>query len=102
MALELSTLLWIVGALSWVLSAFLLALLWRSADLIPIKVGLSLLLLLPIMGPFFYFWIQSFPDSNHPELKEDISYDSRSWRERFERVGMLPGLVQHWRKRRRK
>ena len=93
---------WVIAALSWLGSAFLAVRLWRSSDLLAIKVGLTLLLVVPVVGPFFYFWIWTFPDENLPELKEDIHYADRTWRQRLERAGMLPPLVQHWTKRRRK
>jgi hypothetical protein len=105
MALELSWPVLTIAVLSWLLSLYLLTRLWRSKDLLPIKLGLTLLLLVPVFGPFVYFWTLSFPAPMHPDLRDrwgrgaDLTHMWRNW---FEAIGKLPPLVQHFKKRRRK
>ena len=105
MALELSTPILVVAVLSWLLSAYLLVRLWRGSDHIGIKLGLTLLLAVPVVGPFLYLWIQNFPATNAPDLMDQLGFSSdflARWRSRLEQRGKLPPLVQYWRKRRRK
>ena|SRR6187551_313932 len=105
MALELPWPVVAVAVLSWVLSLPLLVSLWRSDDLLAIKCGLSFLLLAPVFGLVMYFWVRSWPQPMHPDLRDrwgrgaDLTHMWRNW---FESAGKLPPLVQHWRKRRRK
>lgn len=101
MALSYSSVLWAIAALSWLGAAFLAVRLWRSADFLAIKIGLTVVLAVPVLGPLFFFWVQAFPAENHPALKEDISHSDTTWRKRLEHTGMLPPLVQHWRRKRK-
>jgi hypothetical protein len=103
MTLEPRTPILVVAVLSWLLSVYLLVRLWSRHDNIAIKLGLSLLLLIPAFGPFLYFWIQSFPASNDPDLMDQhMGGDVLArWRARLERGGKLPPLVQHWKRGRR-
>ena len=102
------TLTWIfvgVAVLSWLLSIHLLIKLWRREDLLPIKLGLTLLLPVPVFGPFVYYWTQTFLPPAHPELRDrwgfgaDLTHIWRGW---FEAAGKLPPLVQHFNGRRRR
>ena len=105
MALELSTPIVVVAVLSWLLSAYLMVRLWRGADTLGIKCGLSLLLLVPVVGPLLYGWIQNFPASSDADLMDQRGFGNDvlgRWRNRLEQRGKLPPLVQHWRKGRRK
>ena len=102
MALELTWPVLTIAVLSWLLSLYLLIKLWRSVDLLPIKIGLSVLLLIPIVGPLAYFWIHAFPPASHPELQDSETGLTSKYRNWFEAIGKLPPLVQHFRKRRRK
>lgn len=105
MALGVSTWILVAAGLAWLLSAYLLIRLWRGPDFIGIKLGLSLLLLIPVAGPMLYFWIQNFPASNDPDLMDQRGFGNdvlARWRGRLEQSGRLPPLVQHWRKGRRK
>lgn len=105
MALEVSTWILVVAVLSWLLSLYLLVRLWRGGEFIGLKIGLSVLLVAPVVGPLLFFWIQNFPASNDPDLMDQrgFSDDVHSrWRSRLEQGGKLPPLVQHWRKGRRK
>ena len=102
MALNVSSLLVFAAVLSWLVSLYLIARLWRKADLLAIKLGLSLVLLAPVLGPLLYFWIQAFPSSNNPDLRDRYMGGDvlNRWRARLEQGGKLRPLVQHWRKRR--
>src|SRR3954466_14964474 len=92
-----------MAVLSWMFSLFLLYKLWRSADLLTVKLGLSVLLLVPLAGPLAFLWIQSFPESAPLELRSNAfgSYYDK-WRDLLEATGRLAPLVQHFKKRRRK
>jgi hypothetical protein len=104
MALKLTPVVLIIAVLSWLLSFHLLIKLWKSVDLLTIKIALSALLLVPVAGPLAYFWIQAFPEPSHPELQDRLGFRANlthRWRNWFEAIGKLPPLVQHFRKRRR-
>jgi hypothetical protein len=93
-----------IAALSWLLSLYLLFRLWRSVDLLTIKIGLSVVLLAPVVGPLAYFWIQAFPDPMPVEFRQPGfgGVLIHKWRNWFEATGRLPPMVQYFRKRRRK
>jgi hypothetical protein len=98
-----------ISVLSWLLSLYLLYKLWRNADLLTIKIGLSVLLLVPVAGPLAFFWIQAFPELPHPDLQDQgqgpLSAQTLlyyKYRNLFEAAGKLPPLVQHFKRRRRK
>lgn len=57
---------WIV-VVSEVAAFWLIVRLWRSADRVFFKVTLSLLALVPVLGPLLAFWISDFPDEE-PEV----------------------------------
>lgn len=95
----------IVAVISWLLSIWLIYRLWRSPGRTLAKIGYSILLLVPFMGPVFFVWIRNFPESKHPELMDFFAFRSDvldRWRSRLEQFGKLPKLEQTWRKRRRK
>ncbi len=105
MALGLSTPVIVIAVLSWLLSLHLLIKLWSSADLLTIKIALSVLLLVPVVGPLAYYWIQAFPEPSHPDLQDRLGFRANlthRWRNWFEAIGKLPPLVQHFRKRPRR
>ena len=52
---------WIILA-SEVVALWVILRLWRSADPIFFKAILSLLALIPVVGPLLVFWISDFPD----------------------------------------
>lgn len=62
---------WVIG-LSWTVSALFAWRLWRGADGLVLKVGLTLVLLMPIVGPFFCLWIQAFPSAQRPQLQDRL------------------------------
>lgn len=83
----------LVGACSWLVSAVLLIDVWRRKEPVTLRVMFVLILLVPILGPFFYLWIRSFAVSNKDELVDWQRYELdvlNRWRDRFERVGWLP------------
>jgi hypothetical protein len=59
--LELSIGFWIV-AISELVALWIIWRLWRSADHPFFKVALSLVALLPVLGPVIALWIGNFPD----------------------------------------
>ena len=94
-----------IAVLSWLLSLYLLFRMWRRDDLLTIKLGLTVLLVVPVFGPLVYFWTQAFPPPMHPDLQDRAGFRSdltHMWRNWFEAIGKLPPMVQHFRKRRRK
>src|SRR4051794_6506394 len=105
MALSLPWPVLTIAVLSWLLSLHLLNRLWRSEDLLLIKLGLSLLQVAPLFGPLVYFWVQSFPTPMHHDLRDRWGFGAdltSMWRQWFEDNGKLKPLVQHFRRRRRK
>lgn len=48
--------------------------LWRSEDHVFFKVTLSLLVLLPVLGPLLVLWISIFPSSKPRILRDNIRY----------------------------
>jgi hypothetical protein len=97
--------LWTVAGLSWLLSTRMLYRVWRGSDDIWSKVGLSVLLMFPVLGPFFCAWILGFPPSQDADLQEHGAFHGAflwRWRDRLERSGRLPKLVRlkDWGKRR--
>lgn len=76
---------WIVLA-SEVLAMWLILKLWRSGDRVFFKVSLSLLALIPVLGPLLAFWISDFPEEE-PEVLQvprGRGYFFDLWREVLE------------------
>jgi len=48
---------------SEIVSVWLLWRLWRSGEHVYLKIALSLLALIPVLGPFLVLWISKFPDA---------------------------------------
>lgn len=44
--------------------------LWRSGDYLFFKLTLSILALVPILGPILALWIANFPAPQHPSLRD--------------------------------
>ena len=83
----------IVCALSWLISAVLIIDVWRREDSVWFKAMFVLIVLLPVLGPFFYIWIRSFPTANSDDRVDQQRYELdvlNRWRYRFERAGWLP------------
>jgi hypothetical protein len=104
MALASHPLILTMSVLSWLLSLCLFPRLWGGNDPLAIKLGLSSLLFVPVAGPLLYFWIQSFPESNHPDLRDQyIGGDVHNrWRDRLEAKGRLKPLEKIFARKRRK
>lgn len=65
--MELFSLRAVVVLASWVVSAFLAVRLWKSRDPLLFKLGLTLLLVVPVFGPLMVYWIANFPSRLHPQ-----------------------------------
>lgn len=52
---------WIVVTISELLALALIVRLWRSGEWPAMKVMLTLLALVPVLGPFFVLWVARFP-----------------------------------------
>lgn len=51
----------IVFGLSWLMAACLLPLIWRSRDPLGMKVVLSIVAFIPVLGPLVVVWVSIFP-----------------------------------------
>ena len=58
--------------LSYGISAYLIFRLVRSTAPVRWKITYTLLLLIPVLGPFMYVWIANFPASSPEELREEF------------------------------
>lgn len=96
--------LYIVIGLSWLVSALLALRLWRGADGLVLKVGLSVVLLVPVLGPFFCLWIQGFPPAQPPELQDRFRSSDvlDRWRHYLEQTGRMAPLRRWGEKRKRR
>jgi hypothetical protein len=57
----------IVVLASWAVGAWLAVRVWKSADPVALKTVLTLLALVPIIGPLVVYWISNFPSRLHPD-----------------------------------
>jgi len=76
---------WIVLASEFV-ACWVILRLWRSADRVYFKVILSLLALIPVLGPLLALWISDFPEAE-PEVLQvprGRGYFYARWREVLE------------------
>ena len=69
MSFEPTLTFWVI-ALSELLAVWVIWRLWRSADHIVFKVALSLIALIPVLGPIVAIWISNFPESA-PKVLQD-------------------------------
>ena len=59
-----------VLVVSWVASVCISILTWRrSGDPLLLKILITLVAFLPVLGPIFALWAISFPDRMHPSLQ---------------------------------
>jgi len=64
---------WIIAlAFSEAMSVWLLWRLWRSDDHLFFKISLSVLALLPVLGPLLVLWIGNFPDTKPRVLRDRL------------------------------
>jgi len=66
----MSTILFVV-IVSEVFALFLILGLWRSADLLFIRIALSIVALIPVLGPVLVLWIANFPDPAPVALRNE-------------------------------
>ena len=64
---------WTVFVASELISLFLLHRIWRSGSHLVEKLALTLLVILPVLGPLFASWLILDPGPAHPALRD------RSW-----------------------
>lgn len=84
-----------VAIASWLVSAALAFRLWRGADSVVLKAGLSLVLSIPVLGPLFHVWIQGFPSSLPIEMRDHSGYSTDvldRWRAYLEQRKILRPL----------
>jgi hypothetical protein len=75
----------VVVALSEVIAVYLIWRLWRSAQHVSLKIGLSAIALIPIFGPLLVLWIGSFPDKM-PHILQDHSRYTTDVQDRWRHV----------------
>lgn len=54
---------------SEVIAALLLLRIWRTRGSLLSKLGWTIFVCLPLLGPFFYMWLMSWPSVQTPELQ---------------------------------
>lgn len=59
---------------SWLIAGALLIRLWRSSESTVIKVGLTAIAPIPILGPLLILWISNFPNSAPAVLQDRSRY----------------------------
>jgi len=64
---------WIVLA-SEVIALWIIWRLWNSADHAFFKIALSILALIPVLGPVLALWIGNFPSVKPPILRDRLRY----------------------------
>ncbi len=62
--------------LSEVIAVWLIWRLWRSGQHIFFKISLSLLAVIPILGPLLVLWLADFPPRVHPALRDKYRYST--------------------------
>jgi hypothetical protein len=71
--LELPTAFWVVLA-SELVAAWLIWRLWRSREHVFFKIALSLIALVPVLGPLVVMWVGNFPSAMPPILRDQRRY----------------------------
>lgn len=64
----------VIVFVSELIALWLIWRLWRSEDHVFFKFTLSLLVLLPVLGPLLVLWISNFPSSKPRILRDNIRY----------------------------
>ena len=59
----------IVVLTSWLVGAWLVVRVWKSADPVFFKVILTLIAAVPAIGPIAVYWISNFPSRLHPDVQ---------------------------------
>jgi len=54
---------------SWSVGGWLALRVWKSKDPVILKVVLTLIAALPILGPLVVYWISNFPSRLHPDVR---------------------------------
>jgi hypothetical protein len=68
---------------SWALGAWLVAKVWKNNDPAFLKILLTVLAVVPVVGPLVVYWVSNFPSRLHPDVqakyKETVNVYGR-WR----------------------
>lgn len=72
-------------AASWLVAAILLVRLWRSSESALIKIGLTAIAPVPVLGPLLILWIANFPKAAPAVFQDRSRYGSDVY-ERWEDV----------------
>jgi len=54
---------------SWVVGAWFSVRVWKSQDPVPCKVVLTVLCLIPVLGPLVVYWISHWPNRLHSDVQ---------------------------------
>jgi len=96
--IELTPTFWVL-VLSEVVALWIIWMLWRSADHLFFKVALTIVALIPILGPIIALWIGNFPSKAPPILRDQLRYRTDFY-DRWRDVLNAPGpksRFQRWR-----
>lgn len=75
----------VVVVVSEIVAAWLIWKLWRSGEHIFLKIGLSLLATIPVLGPFLILWISNFPEAQ-PLVMQDRYRNSTDVMDRWRHI----------------
>jgi hypothetical protein len=67
--MELLSLKTLVVLISWLVGAWLVVRVWKTADPPFLKIILTLLAAVPVVGPVAVYWISNFPSRLHPDVQ---------------------------------
>jgi hypothetical protein len=67
--MELLSLKTVVVLVSWLVGAWLVVRVWKTADPPFFKIILTLLAAVPVIGPVAVYWISNFPSRLHPDVQ---------------------------------
>jgi hypothetical protein len=56
-------------AASWVIAGWLLIRVWKSTDPLFLKIALTVVAAIPILGPLVVYWTSNFPNRLHPDAQ---------------------------------
>jgi hypothetical protein len=65
-----------VIGISEILALLLIWRLWRTNDHIILKLAISVVALIPVLGLLLAYWASDFPEPHHPALRDSNRYSS--------------------------
>ena len=81
------TVIYLVVGISEFFALFLIWSIWRSSDLVAMKIALSVLALIPVVGILGALWVHGFPSTQPIALQDKYRYSTDvldRWRHVFE------------------